>query len=91
MSLGPAEILVLAVVVLVLVFVGPRRLPETARHLGPAWRDMPRDLGALIVADATSAVVTAPPLPPQLSSRGTPIHGGSGPPVGANGTPEGSA
>jgi hypothetical protein len=52
---------------------------------------MPRDLGALIVADATSAVVTAPPLPPQLSSRGTPIHGGSGPPVGANGTPEGWA
>lgn len=89
MSLGPAEILVLAVVVL--VFVGPRRLPETAPHLGPAWRDTLRDLGALIVADATSAVVTAPPLAPQLSSRGTPIHGGSGPPVGANGTPEGSA
>jgi Sec-independent protein translocase protein TatA len=46
-SLGPAEILVLAVVVL--VFMGPRRLPEAARHRGPAWRDPCRDLADVMV------------------------------------------
>lgn len=85
MSLGPAEILLLAVVAL--VFVGPRRLPKRPRHLGPAWRDLRRDLADVMVADATNPVATAP----QLSSREAAIRGGSGPPVGADGTPEGSA
>jgi hypothetical protein len=40
-----------------------------------------------MVADATNPVATAP----QLSSREAAIRGGSGPPVGADGTPEGSA
>jgi Sec-independent protein translocase protein TatA len=49
-SLGPAEILVLVFVVL--AFIGPRRLPGTARHLGPGWRDLRRDLVGLTVTDS---------------------------------------
>jgi Sec-independent protein translocase protein TatA len=41
-SLGPAEILVLVVVVLAVV--GPRRFPQAARHLRRRWRVQRREL-----------------------------------------------
>jgi Sec-independent protein translocase protein TatA len=50
-SLGPAEILVLAVVGL--VCLGPRRRSEAARHLGLTRPDERRDLAELMVAGAT--------------------------------------
>jgi len=84
-SLGPAEILVLAVVAL--VFVGPRRLPKRPGTSDQRGGTLRRDLADVMVADATNPVATAP----QLSSREAAIRGGSGPPVGADGTPEGSA
>src|SRR5450759_142235 len=84
-SLGPAEILLLAVVAL--VFVGPRRLPKRPGTSDQRGGTLRRDLADVMVADATNPVATAP----QLSSREAAIRGGSGPPVGADGTPEGSA
>jgi hypothetical protein len=85
-SLGPAEILVLVVVVVV-VFLGPRRLAEAARHPGPEWWDVRWDLVDLMVAGAIDPIVAAPRLgSPQPSRRG-----GSWRRVGADGTSEGSA
>jgi Sec-independent protein translocase protein TatA len=86
-SLGPTEILVL----LVLVLVGPRRLPEAVRRLGPAWRDLRRALGDLAAADATNAVASALQLPSKPSSTATRDHAGSQRRVGAGVAVEGSA
>jgi mttA/Hcf106 family len=80
-SLGPAEILVLLVVVL--VFVGPRRLPEAARHLR-------RALGFLAV-DPTKATAPSPPLPLRLRRAPLPVHRGRECRIGATAAPAGSA
>ena len=74
MSLGPAEILVILVVAL-LVF-GPTRLPEVGRQVGRTMREfrrfqqtMRRDLDEVFghddVTDATHAAEGAPTLPPK--------------------------
>ena len=74
MSLGPAEILVILVVAL-LVF-GPHRLPEVGRQVGRTMREfrrwqhtMRRDLDEVFghddVSDASHAAQPAPTLPPK--------------------------
>jgi TatA/E family protein of Tat protein translocase len=73
-SLGPAEILVILVVAL-LVF-GPHRLPEVGRQVGRTMREfrrwqhtMRRDLDEVFghddVSDASHAAQPAPTLPPK--------------------------
>ena len=74
MSLGPAEILVILVVAL-LVF-GPHKLPEVGRQVGRTMREfrrwqqvMRRDLDEVFghddVKDASHAAEPAPTLPPK--------------------------
>jgi hypothetical protein len=52
-SLGPAEILVLLIVVL--VFVSPRRRPEAGRHVRPVRGDRAVDPTEVTAAPAGSA------------------------------------
>jgi TatA/E family protein of Tat protein translocase len=69
-SLGPAEIIVIFVVAL-LVF-GPSRLPEVARQVGKGMRELRKlqqsissDLDTLIPEDVTDHIEPAPSLPPK--------------------------
>jgi sec-independent protein translocase protein TatA len=95
-SLGPAEILVILVVAL-LVF-GPHRLPEVGRQVGRTMREfrqwqhaMRRDLGEVFghddVSDASQAAQPAPTLPPKRddppASDGDDDEGGQRPDPGS--------
>ena len=69
MSLGPAEILVIFVVAL-LVF-GPHKLPEIGRQVGRGVRELRKfqntlrsDLDSVLADDASDAGRPAPSLPP---------------------------
>jgi sec-independent protein translocase protein TatA len=70
MSLGPAEILVILVIAL-LVF-GPNRLPEIGRQVGRGVREirkfqdsLRRDLDEVLAEDGTDATEPPPTLPPK--------------------------
>jgi TatA/E family protein of Tat protein translocase len=74
-SLGPAEILVILVIAL-LVF-GPNRLPEIGRQVGRGVREFRRfqdsikgDLGNVFADDATDHAEPAPTLPPRELETG---------------------
>jgi sec-independent protein translocase protein TatA len=77
-SLGPAEILVILVIAL-LVF-GPNRLPEIGRQVGRGVREFRKfqdtiknDLGDVFSEDASGSTEPAPTLPPrELDSGVTP-------------------
>jgi TatA/E family protein of Tat protein translocase len=69
-QLGPAEILVVLVIAL-LVF-GPNKLPEVGRQVGRAMREfrqfqqtMTRDMHEVFSEDATASAEPAPTLPPK--------------------------
>jgi TatA/E family protein of Tat protein translocase len=69
-SLGPAEILVILVIAL-LVF-GPHKLPDVGRQVGRTMREfrkfqetMKRDLGEVFGDDATHGSDPPPTLPPK--------------------------
>jgi sec-independent protein translocase protein TatA len=71
-QLGPAEILVVLVIAL-LVF-GPTKLPEVGRQVGRAMKEfrqfqqtMSRDLHDVFSDDATAAAEPAPTLPPKAT------------------------
>ena len=75
MSLGPAEILVILVIAL-LVF-GPNRLPEIGRQVGRGVREFRKfqdsikgDLGDVFSDDATDHAEPAPTLPPRELETG---------------------
>src|SRR5690242_3566333 len=75
MSLGPAEILVILVVALV-VF-GPKRLPEVSRQVGSAMRELRRmqdnvrdELNSVIHGDDHGTE----PSQPTVAAPGTPVH-----------------
>jgi sec-independent protein translocase protein TatA len=75
-SLGPAEILVILVIAL-LVF-GPNRLPEIGRQVGRGVREFRKfqdsikgDLGDVFSDDATDHAEPAPTLPPRELETGT--------------------
>lgn len=66
-SLGPAEILVILVVALIVL--GPKRLPEAGRQVGKALSEIRRwtqDMKAEVTSafDADQAAPSAPPVPP---------------------------
>gem|GEM_PF-1888350 len=69
MQLGPAEILVVLIIAL-LVF-GPSRLPDMARQVGRAVRELKKfqhsissDMGSMFSEDHSEAATPAPSLPP---------------------------
>jgi sec-independent protein translocase protein TatA len=83
-SLGPAEILVILVIAL-LVF-GPNRLPEVGRQVGRAVREfrqfqqtMKRDFDEVFhhddVTDVSHAAAPPPTLPPKTDDATTPSNG----------------
>lgn len=83
MSLGPAEIMVILVIAL-LVF-GPTRLPEVGRQVGRTMREfrrfqqtMRRDLHDVFDEDASDASGPPPTLPPKGDE--TPKHSDDAPP-----------
>jgi Tat protein translocase TatB subunit len=85
MSLGPAEILVIAV--LALIVFGPARLPEVSRQVGGALRELrrvqnnvKREIDAALSAEATapSAGSGSPPPAPD-----EPDHDDVAPPTAA--------
>ncbi len=68
-QLGPAEILVVLIIAL-LVF-GPSRLPDMARQVGRAVRELKKfqhsissDMGSMFSEDHSEAATPAPSLPP---------------------------
>lgn len=70
MSLGPAEILVILLIAL-LVF-GPKRLPEVGRQVGRAARELRKfqqslrsDLDEVFTVDASDQAAPPPSLPPK--------------------------
>lgn len=84
MSLGPAEILVILVIAL-LVF-GPHKLPDVGRQVGRTMREfrkfqetMRRDLGEVFADDATPASDPPPTLPPKDPEASVPISSEPGP------------
>ena len=81
MSLGPAEILVILVIAL-LVF-GPHKLPDVGRQVGRTMREfrkfqetMRRDLGEVFGDDASPASDPPPTLPPKDPEANIPISSG---------------
>jgi len=60
-SIGPAEILV--VLVVALVVLGPARLPEAARSVGKAMGEL-RRVTAGLQSEVRDAVAETPPAPP---------------------------
>ena len=88
MSLGPAEILVIFVIAL-LVF-GPNRLPEIGRQVGKGVREvrkfqqtLRRDLNDVMADDMSDHAEPAPTLPPQTDDAPpTPAGDGVTPPDG---------
>ena len=92
MSLGPAEILVILVVGL-LVF-GPNRLPEISRQVGRAVREFRRieqsvrdEVGSAFAEDATAHAEPPPSLPPRVDAEPP----SSGPPSPESSSPESPA
>ena len=86
MSLGPAEILVILVIAL-LVF-GPNRLPEVGRQVGRTMREfrrfqdtMKRDLNEVFhhdeVTDVSHAAAPPPTLPPKADDTNVAPTGGT--------------
>jgi sec-independent protein translocase protein TatA len=82
-SLGPAEILVIFVVAL-LVF-GPHKLPEIGRQVGKGVRELRKfqttlrsDLDQVLSDDASDAAAPAPVLPPLPAPSESASEGGSG-------------
>jgi sec-independent protein translocase protein TatA len=76
-SLGPAEILVILLVALI-VF-GPARLPEIGRQVGSAVREFRRfqqsarrDLDSVLTEDVSDHAEPAPRLPPKEEAPGSP-------------------
>jgi Tat protein translocase TatB subunit len=69
MNLGPAEILVICVVAL-LVF-GPARLPEVGRQVGGALREL-RRMQASVRAELDEALREPSPAPPAPPANTTP-------------------
>lgn len=87
MSLGPAEILVILIIAL-LVF-GPTRLPQVGRQVGRTMREfrrfqqvMRRDLDEVFgrdnVTDASHAAEPSPTLPPKVEATDPPRSAGGG-------------
>lgn len=81
MSLGPAEILVIFVIAL-LVF-GPNRLPEVGRQVGRGVRELRKfqqtlkaDLDDVLADDVSDRAEPAPQLPPKTESQ-LPAAGGA--------------
>ncbi len=80
MQLGPAEILVVLVIAL-LVF-GPNKLPEVGRQVGQAYRELRKfqrslsselsDAFADDVTDLSDGAAPAPALPPKQVAPGSP-------------------
>ncbi len=107
MQLGPAEILVVLVIAL-LVF-GPTKLPEVGRQVGRAMKEfrqfqqtMTRDMHEVFSDDASSSAEPPPTLPPKtavpdtdiidVNEAGEPATDGSAPAPGESTTdPETSA
>jgi sec-independent protein translocase protein TatA len=82
-SLGPAEILVILVIAL-LVF-GPNRLPEIGRQVGRGMREFRKfqssikgDLGDVFADDATDHAEPAPTLPPREVETGATANAEAG-------------
>jgi TatA/E family protein of Tat protein translocase len=76
-SLGPAEILVIFVIAL-LVF-GPNRLPEIGRQVGKGVRELRKfqqtlkaDLDDVLADDMSDRAEPAPELPPKSTTAGPP-------------------
>ena len=70
MQLGPAEVLV--VLVIALLIFGPNKLPEVGRQVGRAFREVKRfqhsmtnDIGDLFSDDLSSSAEPAPTLAPK--------------------------
>jgi len=72
MDLGPWEIAIIAVVILVLF--GSKKLPDAARSLGRSLRILKTEVKGLHDDDDKPPATTAPPaeLPPGQASVGTP-------------------
>ncbi len=91
-SLGPAEILVIFVIALV-VF-GPNRLPEIGRQVGRGVRELRKfqqtlkaDLDDVLADDASDRAEPAPELPPKLQPKLQPKAEGQLPAGGVAPTP----
>ena len=67
MNIGPAEILV--VLVVALVVLGPNRLPDAARSIGKAMSEF-RRVSSGIQAEVRDAFVDAPSYPKSSSATG---------------------
>ena len=70
MQLGPAEVLV--VLVIALLIFGPNKLPEVGRQVGRAFREVKRfqhsmtsDIGDMFSDDLSSGAAPAPTMPPK--------------------------
>lgn len=81
MSLGPAEILVIFVIAL-LVF-GPNRLPEVGRQVGRGVRELRKfqqtlkaDLDDVLADDVSDRAEAPPSLPPKATTAPTPFPAG---------------
>lgn len=87
MTLGPAEILVILVIAL-LVF-GPNKLPEIGRQVGRGVREVRKfqdslksDLGDVFADDVSEAAEPAPSLPPITTPPEHDTSSESAPPPG---------
>lgn len=88
-SLGPAEILVILVVALIVL--GPKRLPEAGRQVGKAFSEVRRwsqDV-KYEMTQAFEAEKAPPPMPPMTSSP--PAEAAPPPPVDAGPAPPADA
>lgn len=80
-SIGPAEILV--VLVVALIVLGPNRLPDAARSMGKAMAEL-RRVTSGVQAEVRDAFAEAPPTyptppPPSTGADGTAVPGPSSP------------
>lgn len=92
MQLGPAEILV--VLVIALVVFGPKKLPEVGRQVGRAMKEfrqfqqtMTRDVHEVFSDDVSAGAEPAPTLPP----KETAIDVASSDATASDGTPPDAA